>query len=364
MPIFWLSLAFLTGILVGDRLGWSWQTWLWLSMGCLLLALLVWKLPGRFAEGLRQATHFPRLRFLPEWTQPSYSVLWLILAVALGGLRYASHQPQWGPEFIAWHNDQDVPLVLEGVVTAPAEEGDGVTRLHVQVERLRKADEILFQEVGGLILARVPPLDGWRYGDRLRLEGGLETPPVSETFSYREYLARQGIYSYFSCYVCQGCPTPIDQECARLLQHDQANPIRAAIYDLRQKAHQLIYQFLPDPEASLLAGILLGIEARIPEVVEQAFRDTGTSHIIAISGFNFAIVAGLFSSLFTRLLGRWRGMLAAFLAISLYAVLAGANAAVVRAAIMGGMSVFALQLGRRQQGVNTTADYSRRHGSG
>ncbi len=138
-----------------------------------------------------------------------------------------------------------------------------------------------------------------------------------------------------------------------MLQHDQANPIRAAIYDLRQKAYQLVYQFLPDPEASLLAGILLGIEARIPEAVDQAFRDTGTSHIIAISGFNFAIVAGLFSSLFTRLLGRWRGMLAAFLAIALYALLAGANAAVVRAAIMGGMSVFALQLGRRQQGVNT-----------
>ncbi|MBE0696694.1 MAG: ComEC/Rec2 family competence protein, partial [Anaerolineaceae bacterium] len=344
-PLFWLSLAFLTGILFGDFFGWPGSVWLWLSAAFLVLALLVWRLPGRFAEGLRRSTHFPRLRFLPEWTQPSYSILWLLLALSLGGLRFASQQPQWSPELIAWHNDQDVPLVIEGVVIAPPEEGDGVTRLRLQAERVRTKDELLFQEVKGVILARVPPLDGWRYGDRVRLEGKLETPPVSETFSYREYLARQGIYSYFSCYVCQGCPTPIDQECARLLQHDQANPIRSAIYALRQKAYQLVYQFLPDPEASLLAGILLGIEARIPEAVDQAFRDTGTSHIIAISGFNFAIVAGLFSSLFTRLLGRWRGMLAAFLAIALYALLAGANAAVVRAAIMGGMSVFALQLG-------------------
>jgi hypothetical protein len=50
---------------------------------------------------------------------------------------------------------------------------------------------------------------------------------------------------------------------------------------------------------------------------------------------------------FGWLLGRWRGMLASFLGfapgIALYAALAGASAGVVRAAIMGGLSVFAIQ---------------------
>jgi competence protein ComEC len=48
----------------------------------------------------------------------------------------------------------------------------------------------------------------------------------------------------------------------------------------------LIYQFLPDPEASLLAGIVLGYESGIEEDVQKAFRDTGTTHVIAISGAN------------------------------------------------------------------------------
>jgi competence protein ComEC len=95
------------------------------------------------------------------------------------------------------------------------------------------------------------------------------------------------------------------------------------------------------------------VEGGIPEPVRQAFNDTGTSHIIAISGFNFAIVAGLFVGFFGWLLGRWRGMLAAFLGIALYAVLAGASAGVVRAAIMGGLGVFAVQIGRRQVGLNS-----------
>jgi competence protein ComEC len=56
------------------------------------------------------------------------------------------------------------------------------------------------------------------------------------------------------------------------------------IYDLKRSALRVIYKIYPDPEASLLAGILLGVESGIPEPVKQAFKATGTSHIIAISG--------------------------------------------------------------------------------
>ena len=70
-------------------------------------------------------------------------------------------------------------------------------------------------------------------------------------------------------------------------------------------------------------------------------------------GFNFAIIAGLFGLLFTRWLGRWRGMLAAFAGVTFYAVLAGASAAVVRAAVMGVLALLAVQLGRRGHGINT-----------
>jgi competence protein ComEC len=41
---------------------------------------------------------------------------------------------------------------------------------------------------------------------------------------------------------------------------------------------------VPEPQASLLAGILLGEGSGMPKSVQDAFRTTGTSHIIAISG--------------------------------------------------------------------------------
>jgi competence protein ComEC len=194
-----------------------------------------------------------------------------------------------------------------------------------------------------LLLARVPPGGDWRYGDRISLLGRLITPPEDEDFSYRAYLARQGIFAYM----------PDAQP--SLVRRDQGNRLMAVLYNFKMHGLQTIYRLFPDPEASLFAGILLGMDEGIPKDVEQAFEDSGTAHIIAISGFNMAIVAGLFAGLFGRLLGRRKGALASLIAIGLYTLLVGASASVVRAALMSGLSVFAAQVGRRQDGLNTLA---------
>jgi len=124
---------------------------------------------------------------------------------------------------------------------------------------------------------------------------------------------------------------------------------------LRARAYAVVRRLWPDPESALLAGILLGQDKGIPRPVYDAFRATGTAHIIAISGFNITILAALFLALFGRVLGRGRGALVAALAIAAYTVLVGADAAVVRAAIMGMLGMAALQLGRRQHAYTTLA---------
>jgi len=142
---------------------------------------------------------------------------------------------------------------------------------------------------------------------------------------------------------------------ATLLPGRGGNPIVAAIYTVKEKSLANVYHLFPDPEASLLAGILLGVDNGLSAPLQQAFKDTGTAHIIAISGFNISIIAGIFVMLFSRFLGPRRGALAAVLGIAFYTFLVGASAAVVRAAIMGTLSLFAMQVGRRQQGLNTLA---------
>jgi competence protein ComEC len=195
----------------------------------------------------------------------------------------------------------------------------------------------------GLVQVVLPPGMGWRYGDRLSLEGLLQTPPEDEDFSYRAYLLRQNVHTYL--------PFPRVER----LSQAAGSPILAKIFAMREWAYAKIYQLFPSPEAPLLAGILLGIESDLPPGVARAFQDTGTAHIIAISGFNIAILAELFMKLFSKALSRWWAVLAAVLAIAGYTILVGGMPSVVRAAVMGSMALVAVQIGRRSTGANSLA---------
>jgi competence protein ComEC len=264
-----------------------------------------------------------------------------LVAFFLGAARYQSSLPNLSdPGFITAHTDTGDRVVVTGVISDFPDRRDAYLNLRVQVESLRPAEGITHTTLRGLLLAQTAPELDFHYGDRVVLEGQLLTPPEGDEFSYREYLAHQGIYAY------------MPRAEAALLESGLGNPIRRLIYAIRERALEVVYQLWPDPEASLLAGILSGLERGISEPAYQAFRETGNAHVIAISGFNITIVAGLFSTLFGRIFNPRRGALAAILGIAVYTILVGADPAVVRAAIMGGFALFARQIGRRQHGLN------------
>ena len=360
MPLMWLSLAFLSGILLGEVLAWSWKIWVVLGAVPLVTGLayrLVRQKTGfppnlsRFARD-----HLPsRLeRFTDTGLQSiaaglGFVPLWLILpALCLGAARYQFSLPDLGDSgFVAAYTNTGVEVAVQGFVLKPPDVKDAYTSLIISTKKIHPVGDTHLRPVEGLILANVTNLSDWHYGDRIVVRGELETPPDNEDFSYRAYLAGRDIYAYMPNAQAFLMPSGTKES--------GGNPIMRVIYALKERAHNTIYRLWPDPEASLLAGILLGIESGIPAPVQDAFRDTGTSHIIVISGFNITIVAALFSMVFSRLLGRWRGAIVAGLGIGVYTLLVGADAAVVRAAIMGGLSVFARQIGRRQDGLNSLA---------
>ena len=362
MPLFWLSLAFICGILIGWWSGIPPAAWWELAVGAGFVAVAIslgrkfgwFSLLGRLAPRLAGwiTRHWPSDT---ETALPGFILPWLPLALLLGAACYQmTLPPALTPDQLAWYNNRADRSIIEGLITSDPEWRDSYTLLELQAERLRSLDDPQFTAVQGNLMVRLPPGGDWHYGDRVRLEGYLFTPSESEDFSYRDYLSHRQIYTQFSC----GCLTCTDrplESCARLVARGQGSLLNSAIYSLRGRLVETIYRLFPDPEAGLLAAIFLGVETGISPQVLEAFRVTGTAHIIAISGFNFTVVAGLFVLIFGRLLGKWRGMLAAWVGIALYAALAGASASVVRSAIMGGVSIFALRIGRRQSGLNSLA---------
>ena len=339
MPLIWLSTAFIIGIFLAANSNIPTTTWLILA-GTFTLLVIARPISSRFNI---QRFNLQRIS-LPSFIIPPLPTPLLALVLSLGAVRYQSSLPDLSdPNFIAHYNDTGQTMVVTGLVTDFPDERDTFTNLRIETVRLHPANAVTATPVKGLMLARVTSDKKFHYGDHIVLRGQLHTPPEHEEFSYRQYLASKGIYSY------------MPRNSAGVLETGNGNPIMRGIFALKERALKTVYQLWPDPEASLFSGILLGIETGIPKPVQEAFKATGTSHVIAISGFNITIIAGLFATFFGRILNPRKGAIAAIIGISLYTILVGADAAVVRSAIMGGFTLFARQVGRRQHGINTLA---------
>ncbi|MDY6874241.1 MAG: ComEC/Rec2 family competence protein, partial [Chloroflexota bacterium] len=336
LPFLWMSLACTAGILLGDAL--SLPTWAWgAGFGtATLILILALALPKTWLF-----TH--RLRALTGATRRLPPAL-LAAAFLLGGWRLATTKPNITPEHTAYYNDRGTVQLVGTVLDAPDPRDNGLN-LTVAVTSLRPLEAASTQvkplDVTGKVLVQVPPGENWHYGDRLQIRGKLQTPYEGADFSYRDYLARNGIHSLMS------------YAGVTRLGSGEGSPIRAWLYQLRKKGYQTLQQLFPAPESDLLAGILLGRDQGLSPQLEEAFQRTGTTHIIAISGFNIAILAGLITGITTRLFGRLWGAIASLAAIGGYTILVGADAAVVRAALMGGLGVFGGMFGRRQNGLNS-----------
>jgi len=329
VPLLWLSLFFLSGILLAAWTHFPVSFWAGVAGGSLFFWQLLHRLPGR---RLRWLSSVKGTLKLPPFL--------LLVALGAGALRYQLSRPAFGPGDLAYyHGGGEVELTA--TVSQSPEPRDTVTLLRLEAESLQQAGQTPPLKVRGALLAMLPPDQGWHYGDRLILRGTLTPPPESETFSFRNFLARQGIFSYMAYPQVQW------------IESGAGNPLMTAIDALRQRAHRVVEALFPPPEAPLLDGILLGLDKGLPPSIEEAFRRTGTSHIIAISGFNMAVLAGLFAGLFGRVFSRWWATLIALTAMVLYTLLVGGGAAVVRAAIMSGLSLIAVQIGRRSSGLNS-----------
>ena len=104
---------------------------------------------------------------------------------------------------------------------------------------------------------------------------------------------------------------------------------------------------IPEPEAGLASGILIGLRERVSRAVADDFTVTGLTHVVAISGWNIALVAGIATALLRATgLGRRPRSGIVIAAIVAYTILAGAEASVIRAAVMGGVVLIARESGR------------------
>ena len=265
----------------------------------------------------------------------------LIIGLAVGAWRGAASGMPVGADSVTAHIGPTAWQLAGSVVEDPRPRGERQQAILDQL--VLAADGRPPQAVQGRLLVWLPRSATARAGDRLALEGRLEAAPDFEGFDYGAYLARQGIGAVTSAYG------------AEVVEH-RLGAIPEGLGSLRRWLLGGLNALLPEPEAALAGGILLGVRASIAPEVNEAFARAGLTHVVAISGWNIAIVAALASAA-TRPLIRLRGgrhtaVLVAGAAVVAYVLLAGASPSVVRAGLMAGGLVLARLGGSRAHAIS------------
>jgi len=319
LVLLWFSACFLAGIIAAAQISFPFPRFIVF----LPLALFLFGFFGR---------KIPRLKHLPF-------IALLMLFFCLGNWAYIS-KAQSSLQSIANINTAASNMVIRGLVVEPTLDSKGFGETVVELQALQQTDGS-WLTAHGRVNVRLPEAFNFPFHSTLTLQGQLLPVVDDSSKPHVSWYLRNGIQfeMYYPQVTAEGVP--------------QDRSLMGWLYGLRSTAHAVLQSIMPFPECELLSGILLGIESRIPDYLVEAYRVTGTAHIIAISGFNISLIANLISKFFNRVFPYRVSALFSILAIGAYALFVGAQPAVLRAALMGIIAIPAYLLGRKVIGIHS-----------
>ncbi|MDQ2952130.1 MAG: ComEC/Rec2 family competence protein [Chloroflexota bacterium] len=109
---------------------------------------------------------------------------------------------------------------------------------------------------------------------------------------------------------------------------------------------------VPAPESALLLGIVLGERDGVPAALSRAFAASGTTHLLAISGFNMTLVAAAIALALKGRAGPAARAVTSVGAVVAYSLLVGLSPSVLRAALMSSVAAIGVVTGRRAATAN------------
>lgn len=276
----------------------------------------------------------PRVVTRTKWV-PLVSLIFL--GCATGIARVDVSQTSNAPSLLSGFTMKTVSI--SGIILDEPDVREAYTNVVLYVRNVLDGDKKFALSADAHVLARVPVYPELKYGDEVTMTGKVTVPinfvpqDGAKAFDYQSYLAKDGIYYqiYFPKVV--------------VVSHDKGNIFVQKLFALKGWLMKNISQNIPEPESSLAGGITLGTKQSLGDEWLQKFRETGVAHIIVLSGYNIAVVAGIISRLVIFMPLTLRMVMSGF-GVVLFAVMVGGGATVVRATIMALIIILARVLGR------------------
>jgi competence protein ComEC len=219
-------------------------------------------------------------------------------------------------------------VVVEGRISSPPEAAGFGDRAELRIESLRYGGREVLR--GGAVELFAPGLGLLGVGDRVQAEGNLYVPEPSLGFDYARYLATRRVSAVMEA----GSVRPEGEG-------------RGWIGEVHRRTDRALGYGLRPEEAAVVRGMVLGDRSRIPEPLEEAFRRSGITHILAISGQHVAVLTAAVYFVLRAMAAPASTRVAGTLAtIWLYIIVAGAPPSAIRAGVAASLLLLGTLLGR------------------
>ncbi len=183
--------------------------------------------------------------------------------------------------------------------------------------------------------------EDYKYGDEISFTGELEKPEnfitdQGKEFDYINYLRKDGIFYVMS------------YPSIEIVSRGNGNFIRSALFDIKEKFLEKMNLAVQSPESLLMGGLILGEKAAFSDELRTSFINTGTIHIVALSGYNITIIAEWIMKLFSKVpyVPLNFGIGAGIFTILLFILMTGASSTAIRAGVMATLALIARATGR------------------
>lgn len=185
--------------------------------------------------------------------------------------------------------------------------------------------------------SRYPQFD---YGDKIKLTGVIKAPEGE----FKNYYEKEGIAGTVSFPQIE------------LISKNNGSPVKAALFKIKSFFESSFKKVLPFEQATFLSGLTLGSTAEFSDEFKEKLRLTGTTHLVALSGYNISIIIRYVGGLFAAwwITKKLKLPLSVLVVIG-FVVMTGAEPSVVRAAIMAMILLLADQIGRAAHIPNVIA---------
>ena len=172
-----------------------------------------------------------------------------------------------------------------------------------------------------------------KYGDYIKVNGIYEEPGKAtnyQGFDYSEYLKTLKVYG------------TIEAENIKILKENSNNILFTISNNIFIKIKDIVQENLPKEKANLLLGILVGYKDEISETIKENFEQSNISHVLAVSGLHVSYIILAITNILEKIQGKRKAKIVTIFFIIAYMFITNFSPSVVRAGLMGILSMLAM----------------------